>query len=110
MTVWKSPWCGCCGSWVQHMRAAGFTVKVKEVEDLQSVKTEAEIPDDLQSCHTARVGGYVIEVHVPAADIKRLRSMARGKSAESICDTTTPPASQTRSADASDHDDAQSQS
>lgn len=72
MTVWKSPWCGCCGKWVEHVRAAGFTVIVKEVKNLTPVKRMAGIPDHLQSCHTAKVGEYVIEGHVPASDIKRL--------------------------------------
>jgi hypothetical protein len=68
MTVWKSPWCGCCGNWIEHMRASGFEVQVKEVEDLTMVKRMAAVPDDLQSCHTARVGGYTVEGHVPASD------------------------------------------
>ncbi len=72
MTVWKSPWCGCCGAWVDHMRAAGFPVQVREVEELDGIKRMAGIPAPLQSCHTAQVGGYVIEGHVPAADINRL--------------------------------------
>ena len=72
MTVWKSPWCGCCGNWIEHVRAAGFEVQVKEVEDLSLVKRMAAVPDDLQSCHTARVGGYTVEGHVPASDIIRL--------------------------------------
>ncbi len=72
MTVWKSPWCGCCGEWVDHMRAAGFEVRVQDVEDLGLVKRMASVPDALQSCHTARVGGYTIEGHVPAADVGRL--------------------------------------
>jgi len=72
MTVWKSPWCGCCTAWVQHMKDAGFQVEVKEVDDLDRVKRTAGIPEPLQSCHTATVGGYKIEGHVPAADIKRL--------------------------------------
>jgi hypothetical protein len=72
MTVWKSPWCGCCGKWVEHVRAAGFEVQVNEVEDLSVVKRMAAVPNDLESCHTARVGGYTVEGHVPAADIIRL--------------------------------------
>jgi hypothetical protein len=72
MTVWKSPWCGCCGNWVEHVRAAGFEVEVKEVEDLGVVKRMAGVPDDLESCHTARVGGYTVEGHVPVSDIIRL--------------------------------------
>ncbi len=72
MTVWKSPWCGCCAKWVEHMRAAGFEVQVEEVEDLGLVKRMAAVPENLQSCHTAQVGGYTIEGHVPAADVLRL--------------------------------------
>lgn len=72
MTVWKSPWCGCCVKWVEHMRAAGFEVKVEEVEDLGIVKRMAAVPDEVQSCHTARVGDYTVEGHVPAADVVRL--------------------------------------
>ncbi|MDH3740357.1 MAG: DUF411 domain-containing protein [Hyphomicrobiales bacterium] len=72
VTVWKSPSCGCCGNWVAHMEDAGFSVKVENTEELDSVKKLAGIPDELQSCHTATVGGYKIEGHVPAADIKRL--------------------------------------
>lgn len=72
MTVWKSPLCGCCGNWVAHMQAAGFKVVTKEVETLDKVKRLAGIPETLQSCHTAEVGGYKIEGHVPAADVKRL--------------------------------------
>ncbi len=72
MTVWKNPSCGCCGNWVEHMRAAGFRVAVREVEDLDGIKRMAGVPEPLQSCHTAQVGGYVVEGHVPAADIKRL--------------------------------------
>jgi hypothetical protein len=81
MTVWKTPWCGCCGNWVAHMRANGFRVEVREVEDLEPVKKMAGVPGPLQSCHTASVGGYVVEGHVPAADVKRLlatRPAARG--------------------------------
>jgi hypothetical protein len=72
MTVWKSPWCGCCGNWIDHMRAAGFEVEVEDVEDLGMVKRMASVPDELQSCHTARVGNYTVEGHVPASDIIRL--------------------------------------
>ncbi len=72
MTVWKNPSCGCCGNWVEHMQAAGFRVAVREVEDLDGIKRMAGIPEPLQSCHTAEVGGYVVEGHVPAEDIKRM--------------------------------------
>lgn len=70
--VWKSPSCGCCGGWVKHMQAAGFTVKVHDIEDVQPVKTASGVPDALGSCHTAKVGGYVVEGHVPATDVLRL--------------------------------------
>lgn len=72
MTVWKSPWCGCCGHWVEHMRGAGFEVEVNDTEDLGTVKQMASVPGHLQSCHTARVGGYTVEGHVPAPDVIRL--------------------------------------
>lgn len=70
--VYKSPSCGCCGGWVGHMRAAGFDVTVRNIEDLDPIKKSAGVPDALISCHTAMVSGYVIEGHVPAASVKRL--------------------------------------
>lgn len=81
MTVYKSPWCGCCAKWVEHMRRHGFAVKVVEMEDLEPAKRMFGVAPDLASCHTAGVGGYVIEGHVPAADVKRLlaeKPAARG--------------------------------
>ncbi len=72
MTVWKSPWCGCCAAWVTHMEANGFNVEVRNTEDLDVIKEMAGVPDHLQSCHTAKIGDYVIEGHVPADDVKRL--------------------------------------
>ncbi len=72
MTVFKSPQCGCCGDWVKIMTEAGFKVVVHEREDLDAVKKLARIPEDLQACHTAKVGGYLVEGHVPARTIKRL--------------------------------------
>lgn len=70
--VFKSPSCGCCGSWVEHIRAAGFTVKVTEVDDTTASRKRLGLPDRYGSCHTATVGGYVLEGHVPAAEVKRL--------------------------------------
>jgi len=70
--VFKSPSCGCCGSWVEHMRAAGFAVKVTEVNDTTAARKRLGLPDRYGSCHTATVAGYVLEGHVPAADVKRL--------------------------------------
>ena len=70
--VVKSPYCGCCSQWVEHLRAHGFTVRVSETEDLDTVARGRGVPDALRSCHTASVEGYIIEGHVPAADIDRL--------------------------------------
>jgi len=72
VVVYKSPWCGCCQGWVEHMRASGFEVTVREQEDLSAIKRMSGIPEQLQSCHTAFVGGYAIEGHVPAGAIERL--------------------------------------
>lgn len=72
LEVFKTPWCGCCGAWIEHVRAAGFTVNVTEVEDIAAVSKKHGVPDKLRSCHSSRAGKYVIEGHVPAADIKRL--------------------------------------
>ncbi len=72
MTVYKSPACGCCAKWVEHVEKHGFTVKTVPTSDMAAIKTKAGVPDTLMSCHTTLVGGYVIEGHVPAADIKRL--------------------------------------
>lgn len=74
IAVYKDPSCGCCGQWVAHLRAAGFAVEVHDAEDIVRIKADAGVPDNLQSCHTAMIDGYVIEGHVPAADIRRLLS------------------------------------
>ncbi|MFC3227400.1 DUF411 domain-containing protein [Marinibaculum pumilum] len=72
LEVYKTPWCGCCGAWVEHMRMAGFASRVTEQEDLQPLKARLGVPPALQSCHTALADGYVVEGHVPAADVARL--------------------------------------
>ena len=72
MTMYKSPSCGCCGKWVEHVEKHGFTVKTVPTADMQAVKQRLKVPNEVASCHTTVVGGYVIEGHVPAADIKRL--------------------------------------
>ncbi len=72
VTVYKSPWCGCCTAWSEHLRENGFTVKEIKREDMDSVKRDLGVPERLESCHTATVEGYVIEGHVPASDIRRL--------------------------------------
>jgi len=70
--VHKTPWCGCCAQWIKHLRASGFTVTVQEHQDLAPVAKQLGIPDALRSCHSAKVGGYAIEGHLRAGDIKRL--------------------------------------
>ncbi len=70
--VHKSPSCGCCGAWVEHMRSAGFEVEVRDSDDLDPIKKSLGVPADKASCHTAQVGGYFVEGHVPADDVKRL--------------------------------------
>jgi hypothetical protein len=72
ITVYKSPSCGCCKNWVDHVKAAGFTVEVHDVDNLSDIKADAAVPASARSCHTAIVGGYAIEGHVPAATIQRL--------------------------------------
>jgi hypothetical protein len=72
VTVYKQPSCGCCGEWVKHMQASGFRVETQEVTDVTPVRRKYRVPDELSSCHTAVVGGYAIEGHVPASDVKRL--------------------------------------
>jgi hypothetical protein len=70
--VYKSPTCGCCVGWIEHLEANGFRVKARNVEDMTSVKRAMGIAPALSSCHTAQVEGYIIEGHVPAQDIVRL--------------------------------------
>ena len=72
IVVTKDPTCGCCGGWVDHLRASGFTAEVIESSEINRVKVRLGVPQDLASCHTAEIGGYVIEGHVPADAIKRL--------------------------------------
>ena len=72
VTVYKSPTCGCCGKWVEHLRQAGLQVEVRETGNLDAVKQQLGVPRKLGSCHTATVGGYIIEGHVPAAQVQRL--------------------------------------
>ena len=82
--VWRSATCGCCGEWVKHLNANGFATKVNFVEDTTPMRRALGIPEPLASCHTAKVGGYAIEGHVPASDIRRLlaqRPKARGLAA-----------------------------
>ena len=70
--VYKTVTCGCCGKWVEHLKAKGFEPVVKDVPSTAVYRRQYGVPDKLVSCHTAVVGGYTIEGHVPAADIHRL--------------------------------------
>ena len=72
ITVYKTVTCGCCGNWVQYMNNQGYACTVTNLADLNDVKVKYAVPANLQSCHTSLVGGYVIEGHVPAEDVKRL--------------------------------------
>lgn len=70
--VYKTPTCGCCAKWVDHMKANGFEPTVQDMPDLAAIKVESRVPAPLQSCHTALVDGYVVEGHVPADAVHRL--------------------------------------
>lgn len=72
MTVYKSKYCGCCEGWIKHMQATGFELKVVETEELGAIKERNGIRPELSSCHTAEIDGYVVEGHVPAADVRLL--------------------------------------
>ena len=72
ITVYKSPTCGCCSKWVDHLRENGFTVRSQNVESRAALQQEHGIPRMMGSCHTGVVEGYVVEGHVPAQDVARL--------------------------------------
>ncbi|NNM73886.1 DUF411 domain-containing protein [Enterovirga aerilata] len=71
LTVTKDPSCGCCAAWIEHMRAAGFSVTVRDAP-VNPLKVKLGVPRDLASCHTAQIDRYVVEGHVPASAVKRL--------------------------------------
>ena len=70
--VYKGPACGCCGDWIKHLRSSGFEVRAHDVADPSEYRRRYGVPEVFASCHTALVGGYAIEGHVPAREIKRL--------------------------------------
>lgn len=72
VVVYKSPTCGCCGKWIEHMEKAGFSIDVQNQQNLSPVKAELGVPRGLQSCHTAMVGGYLVEGHVPPDLVQRM--------------------------------------
>ena len=73
LTVFKTPWCGCCGAWVDRMRAAGFArITITEMEALGPTRRRLGIPDRYSACHTGVIQGYALEGHVPPADVRKL--------------------------------------
>ena len=81
ITVWKTPTCGFCKAWVAHLRKNGFDVVTNDVSDTTAIRKKLGLPDQYGSCHTAKLGEYVIEGHVPAEDIRKLlqdKPKARG--------------------------------
>lgn len=70
--VYKHPSCGCCGDWIKHLEANGFKVKAINVDDMPAMRARLGMPAKFGSCHTAKVGGYLVEGHVPAQDVRRL--------------------------------------
>ncbi len=70
--VYKSPYCGCCTKWIAHLQQAGFAVRAHDVADVAQERQKLGMPGRFAACHSARVGNYAIEGHVPAADIRRL--------------------------------------
>ncbi len=72
ITVYRSPTCGCCGKWLDHLRKHGFEVKDIKTEEMNVIKGQLGVPQHLGSCHTALVNGYIVEGHVPAGDIIKL--------------------------------------
>ena len=72
IVVYRSPTCGCCKKWITHLQQHQFNVKDVVTEDISSIKDQYGVPKNMASCHTAIVDGYVVEGHVPAADIKKL--------------------------------------
>jgi hypothetical protein len=78
--MWHSPGCGCCLSWAKRVESAfGRPLQISETGDMAAVKRSLGVPADLQSCHTARIGGIVVEGHVPPTDIKRLIARGNGQ-------------------------------
>jgi len=89
--VFKSPYCGCCTGWVDHMKKNGFEVKVQSVNDVPAARKKLGMPEQYGSCHTTKIGNYVIEGHVPAEDVKRL--LAQKPKAIGLAVPSMPPGS-----------------
>lgn len=71
-TIYKSPTCGCCGVYASYMKKEGYDVEIKNTEELSAIKRELGVPYELESCHTTKVGGYVVEGHIPEEAIQKL--------------------------------------
>lgn len=89
--VWKSPYCSCCGKWVDHLQRAGFPVRVRASADLMAARAATGMPARYGACHSAKVGGYAVEGHVLAADVKRL--LAERPRAVGLAVPSMPPGS-----------------
>ena len=77
ITVFKTPWCGCCQLWADRMIEAGYSVETRDMDDLSLIRQQAGVSDELQACHTAVIGDarkYVLEGHVPVQAVERLMS------------------------------------
>ncbi|MBU1316436.1 MAG: DUF411 domain-containing protein [Alphaproteobacteria bacterium] len=72
MTVYKDPYCGCCGAWADAMRAAGYAVLIENVADMAEIKARYNIPSEAEGCHTAVIGNYVFEGHVPLEAVQQV--------------------------------------
>ena len=72
LVVYKSPYCGCCSGWVQFMTRAGFTADVRDLENIEPIKRQTRVPEDLAACHTSIIGSYVVEGHVPVEAVEKL--------------------------------------
>lgn len=72
ITVYHSPSCNCCRGWISHLKQHNFQIKDIKIDDVETIKKQNNLPQQLASCHTALINNYIIEGHVPADDIKRL--------------------------------------
>lgn len=89
--VYKSPYCGCCKHWVEYMKANGFEVRVTDVDNVDAARKRLGMPQKYGACHTAKVGGYLVEGHVPAEDVRKL--LAQQPKALGIAVPAMPPGS-----------------
>lgn len=70
--MYKSPTCGCCTKWLDHMKENNFEMEVKKSNEMNTIKENYKVPKELSSCHTAVINGYVVEGHVPAKTVEKL--------------------------------------